>query len=111
MTDTEKDFGPRFRQEQREREAFLRNTRATVTKQINAAIAEAGGNVRNALNGALAGRDAAVVLLEAENEKVVALLEVLETIRLLCWKDHPPSAVACAIDKIASEALRIAGQT
>ena len=83
----------------------------TITDQIDAAIAEAGGNVRNALNDALAGRDAAVALLEAENEKTVALLEVLETIRLLCWKDHPPSAVACAVDKIASEALKIAGET
>ena len=83
----------------------------TVTEQIDAAIAEAGGSIRDALNDVLAGRDATVALLEAENEKVVALLEVLETIRLLCWKDHPPSAVACAIDKIASEALKIAGQT
>jgi len=66
------DLGACFRLEQREREQFLRNTResasATVTQQINRAIANAGGSTRDALNNALAGRDAAVALLRAENE-------------------------------------------
>ena len=83
----------------------------TVTEQINDAIAEAGGNVRNALNDVLVGRDAAVALLEAENEKVIALLEVLETIRALCWKDNQPGETLFSIDRIACEALKIAGET
>ena len=66
MTVTEKDFGPRtvldtvqcFRQEQREREAFLRSNvrRPTITDQIDAALAEAGGHARDALNVTVASR-------------------------------------------------------
>lgn len=44
------DLGVRFRLEQREREQFLRNTRksATVTRQIEDAIADADGSIRDA---------------------------------------------------------------
>ena len=119
MTITEEklkeSFGPCFRQEQREREEFLRNTRTrtTVTEQIEAAIAAAGGSVRDALNVALAERGAAVALLRAKNEKVIALLEALETIRALCWSDDqsPGKHVLYAIDAIACKILKISGET
>lgn len=116
MTTVNDDFGPHFRQEQREREAFLRNTRksnrtTTVTQQINQAIADAGGSVHDALNNVLARRDAAVALLRAENEKVPALIVALEEIRAVLWPGAIDTRETRAIDKIARDALRVAGET
>lgn len=84
----------------------------TVTEQINEAITEAGGNVRDALNDALAGRDAAVALLAVETERSIALLEALETIRALTrLHGKPPAGGAMmTIDVIAREVLKISGE-
>ncbi len=115
MTTINDDFGPRFRQEQREREQFLRNTResnraTTVTRQIEDAIADAGGSTRDALNNVLAGRDAAVALLRVENEKVLVLLFALKEIREVVWMFGAPSQSMEDIDKIARDALRASGE-
>lgn len=87
-------------------------TRQTVTQQIEDAIADAGGSTRDALNDALAGRDAAVALLRVENERAIALLEVLETIRAAAWIDGPLHATSRLkiIDNIACDALKAAGE-
>jgi len=115
MTTIDDDFGPRFRQEQREREQFLRNTResnrtTTVTQQIDRAIADAGGSTRDALNNVLAGRDVAVALGRAENERAVALMVALEEIRAVVWMFGVPSQSMEDIDKIACDALKAAGE-
>jgi hypothetical protein len=83
----------------------------TVTQQIDQAIMDAGGSARDALNNVLAGRDAAVALLRAGNEKAIAFMVALEAIRALCWKDIPASPMLCAIDKIACDALKATGET
>ena len=112
ITIDEKDFGARFRQEQREREEFLRNTRTatTVTEQIEKAIGR--GNARDALNATLAQRDAALSLLKIEEGRSAMLLDALETIRAMTWKHClPPSTpLLKTIDEIARKILRASGQ-
>ena len=114
MTTTidEKDFRAQFRQEQREREEFLRNTHTTttVTEQIDQAIIGAGGNTRDALNNVLAGQDMAVALLRKESEKTIALMVALEEIRAIMWQCARTNLALLAIDKIACEALRASGE-
>ena len=86
----------------------------TVTEQIKQAISKHHGSVYDALNGTLADLDIANALLAKEREKSTALVEVLETIRAIIWIiDGPlpaPSRLK-TVDKIACEALRIAGLT
>lgn len=85
-------------------------TGQTVTQQLNRAIADADGNTRDALNIALAGRDAATALLGAENEKALALMVALKEIRAVVWMFGEPSQSMEDIDKIASKALRASGE-
>ena len=82
----------------------------TVTEQIENAIADSGGNVRDALNDVLAGRDVAVALLRAENAKALALIVALEEIRAILWPDAIDTRETRAIDKIARNALKAAGE-
>lgn len=119
MTTLNDDFGPRFRQEQREREEFLRNTResnrtTTVTEQIEAAIAEHHGNARDALNATLARLDAANALLEieqGEQGRSAMLLDAPETIRALIWAPGGPrTETERVVDKIAQDVLRASGE-
>ncbi len=83
----------------------------TVTAQIDAAIAEAGGNARNALNNALASRDAAMTLLQAEGDKVITLMIALEEIRAVVWPPRPPGPTETlrTISEIVRDALAVAG--
>lgn len=83
----------------------------TVTQQIEQAIAAADGNIRDALNDVLAGRDVAVALLRAENEKALALIVALEEIRAVLWPDTIDTRETRAIEKIVCDALRVAGET
>ncbi len=114
MTTINDDFGPRFRQEQREREGFLRNTRkpapATITEEIEAAIADAGGSVHDALNVTLARLDAANALLKAEQEHGAVLSDALETIRILFGVGFSPTTMLKIVDKIVHGSLGVAGE-
>jgi len=88
----------------------------TVTQQIDQAIMDAGGDTRRALISMMAGRDAAVALLRAENEKAIALIIALEAIRaVICWPPRFGFPLSTAdtetIDKIACDALKAAGET
>ena len=83
----------------------------TVTEQINNAITDAGGSVHNALNTALAQRDAALSLLEIEENRSAMLLDALETIRAMAWMYGEPTAPPeKTIDEIARKILRASGQ-
>jgi hypothetical protein len=82
-----------------------------ITEQIEQAI-ERYGSVYGVLNMTLADLDIANALLVKEREKSTALEDVLETIRELVWMNGQPpvSETKKTIDRIACEALRIAGQ-
>lgn len=83
----------------------------TIAEELDRAIEETGGDVRHALNLMMADRDIANALLVKEKEKSVALIVELKVIRALIWPPGPVTSTERVIDKIACEALRVAGQT
>lgn len=87
------------------------NRMITVFEQINRAIRESKGNVRDALNVALANHDAAAALLEKEQRKSAALLVALEAINTILGIGFSSETTIRAIDKIAYDASRVAGET